>query len=263
MKLQPVGQIFILCSLLLAGCEDSVVEALKIPVATLSAPVFGGGRTQLSSSTSATITLSLSLAESTTLVAVTGTSAAPPAGLTVSTTGGVSCTSIATTGPSVAGATITVSGCTGNGNVVISASAGIATSETDRTNVASATRTIVVNNTAPTATLEPADYSAGDPADDSATVVFELNYANAVSTTIVTGSGTRTDDPTPGLTFNETGTANCEVAITAASATQVLVVLTDCTGTGTVEMEVNASTATGASGLVNAVSNSEFVNVLN
>ena len=152
MKRQPVGQILILCSLLLAGCEDSVVEALKIPVATLSAPVFGGGRTQLSSSTSATITLSLSQAVSTTLVAVTGTSAAPPAGLTVSTTGGVSCTSIATTGPSITGATITVSGCTGNGNVLISASAGIATSETDRTNVASAARTIVVNNTAPTAT---------------------------------------------------------------------------------------------------------------
>ncbi|MNL01557.1 hypothetical protein D3C87_1220310 [compost metagenome] len=146
---------------------------------------------------------------------------------------------------------------------MIAASAGIATSETDRTNAASATQTIVVNNTAPTATLEPADYSVGDPADDSEVVTFTLDYEDAESTTIVTGSGTRTNGVTPGLSFNETGTANCEVAITAASATQVVVVLTDCTGTGTVEMEVNASTATGASGLVNAVSNSETVNVLN
>lgn len=263
MKLRPVGSILILCSLLLAGCEDSVVEALKIPVATLSAPAFGGGRTQLSSSTSATITLSLSQAESTTLVAVTGTSAAPPTGLTVSTTGGVSCSSIATTSPSVTGATVTVSGCTGNGNVLIAASAGIATSETDRQNVASAAQTIVVNNTAPTATLAAPVYSAVDPAEDSDTVTLTLTYANAVSTSIVTGSGARTSGSTPGLAFLSSGGASCDVAITSASATEVVVVLTDCLLTGTVTMQVSASTATGPSGLVNAVSNSVVVNIAN
>ena len=108
-----------------------------------------------------------------------------------------------------------------------------------------------------------ADYSAGNPANNSATVTLTLTYANAVSTTIVTGSGARTSGSTPGLSFNATGGASCDVAITTASATQVVVVLTDCTGTGTVEMEVDASTATGASGLVNAVSNSEIVDITN
>ena len=274
LKFRPVGKGFIcsalLSSLLLAGCEDSVVEALKIPVATLGAPVFTAPSTELSSAGSVTLALTLSQAVSTTLVAVTGTSAAPQAGLTVVTAGGVSCTSIATTSPSTAGATITVSGCTGNGTVTINASAGIATSETDRTNVASNSRTIVVNNTAPTATLASAVYNPSSPADPTSVVTLTLTYANAMSTSIVTGSGARTTGMTPGLTFSTvSGTADCAVAITSAAANRVDIELTDCqgsgsgTGTSTIGVKVNAGTATGASGLLNAASNIQNVVVSN
>lgn len=268
LKHRPVVRIFIfgslISSVLLAGCEDSVVEALKIPVATLAAPVFTAPSTELSSSGSVTLALSLSQAISTTLSSVTGTSAAPPNGFHVVTSGTASCTSIATSGTSITGATITVSGCTGDGSITINATADIATSETNRGNAASDSQTIVVNNTAPTATVAAALYSAGNPTDEFATVTLTATYTDAVSTTIVTGSGARTNGVTPGLTFTTVaGAANCAVEITSASETAVEVELTDCQGAGTIDMKVNASTATGASGLLNAISNASQVVIFN
>jgi hypothetical protein len=379
MKLQPVGSILILCSFLLSGCEDSVVEALKVPVATLAAPTFGAGLNAISSTESAEMTLSFTQTVSNTLVAVTGTSSAPPTGITVTTAGGVTCSSVATTAVTTSSATVTVSGCTGNGSVTVKASAGVATSETARTNSASNSRTITVDNVKPTvismtiasayaqtnaalntvtltlskpildlsatnadnafsittgcstppavavsmsldgsnqsvatitlsggvcvdtntvsvgfnlskatdlagndgliagspanvvytvdslapaAALAAASYSNGSPADQGDTVTFTLTYTDAVSTTLVVGSGARTNGSTPGLTFSTvSGAADCAVAITSASASGAVVQLTDCLGTGTLGITVNAGTATGASVLTSTVSNTRSWNV--
>jgi hypothetical protein len=374
MKLQPVGSILFLCSLLLAGCEDSVVEALVVPVATLSAPTLGAGLIAISQSESAEMTLSFTQTVSNTLVAATGTSSAPPTGLTVSTAGGVTCSSIATTAVTTDGATVTVSGCSGNGSVTVRASAGVATSATERTNSSSNSRTVTVDNVKPTvvsmtiasayaqtnaalntvtltfskqiqdlsatnadnafsittgcstapavavsmslngsnqsvatislsggvcvdtnavsvgfnlskatdlagndgliagspanvvytvdslapaAALAAASYSApGGPADQSSTVTFTLTYTDAVSTTLVVGSGARTTGSTPGLTFSTvSGSADCAVAITSATASGAVIQLSDCIGTATLGITVDAATATGASGLSSTVSN--------
>lgn len=245
MKLQPVGSILILCSLLLAGCEDSVVEALKVPVATLSAPTFGAGLNAISATESAEMTLSFSQTVSTTLAAASGSSASPPAGITVSTSGTAVCSSVATSVVSIAGATITVGGCTGNGTVTVRASAGIATSETERTNSMSNSRSITVDNVKPTAvsmTIASA-YSQSATGSNTVTLTFSkpilalsaTNADNAFS--ITTGCAT---PPAVGVAMSLNGSNQSVATITLSGGS--------CVDATTVSVGFNLSKATDLAG---------------
>jgi hypothetical protein len=126
------------------AAETYVID-LGPAVTTLAAATYDNGTGPINSNVSfAILNLTLSNADSTTLAAATGSSAAPPAGLTL-VENGASCTDVELTGSS-ANWQVKLIDCTGVGNISVQVDAGVAESVDHDANVASAVRTVLINN---------------------------------------------------------------------------------------------------------------------
>lgn len=147
-----------------SGCKKSIIQKLilpeaevdepsTVPVASLDVATYTGGHSAINSSATSQLAMTFTNTTSTTLTVSAGTSSAPPAGLTVSTTGGVSCTLVAITAVSAASGTLEVSGCSGDGTVLVNVAAATLANAAGEGNAASTQRSVLVQNTLPTATV--------------------------------------------------------------------------------------------------------------
>jgi|GEM_PF-4994857 hypothetical protein len=140
----------------LFGCKESVVTALKHvistdPTATLGSPSYSPGPNGLGTGGTATISVTFANAHTANLAAGSGSTASAPAGLTV-TPSGPSCTTVAVSSVTTSGATISVSGCTGDGTIAIKVNAGAVEDESGVQSPESSAATVNVDTTTPVTT---------------------------------------------------------------------------------------------------------------
>ena len=239
---------------LVLGCKNSVVEPLSSSStsgvsATLAAPAYVGGFPALANGGTATLRLGFSGATSTTLSDAVGSSTTPPTGVTAAVSGTVSCTTLALLATDVSGAILLVNGCTGDGTITIGVGAGVALDADQQPNAATATRTVVVENTRPAATTSLAQSVVGTTdAVNTLTITFTnlvtaLSATNANGELSISGCGAA---PTPAITT--TTVAGHSVATVALSGGA-------CANGATVSIVVNLDHVTnlaGTAGLASA-----------
>ena len=242
--------------LLMVGCKSSSFQPLKkevhedpdtetpvTPTASLAAATYAGGNVGINSTGTATLVLTFTHADSTTLAAATGTSSAPPAGLVV-VESGATCTDIEIVTPTTAGATITVTGCTGDGSISVQVAAGVATSSTTDTNAASTARSVVVDNTTPTATLAVSNATVATAnGANTVTATFDERVAN-LSTTNANGEFEITGDcataPTVAIAMSVNGSGNSVATATLSGGV--------CTDLDDVDVRLRLDNVTDRSG---------------
>lgn len=219
------------CSLVLipfiTGCEESVVTALKdiinrTPTATLAAPSYTPGPSALKASGSATLSVSFANAHTVNLAVGTGSAAAPPAGLTV-VPSGPACTNVAISAVSTSGATITVSGCSGDGDITVQVAAGAIDDEAGVASAASAIQTVTVDTTTPaTSAYTVTKASSTSTGANTVVVTFteevqDLSTTNANGEFTVTGcSGTQ---PSVAIAMTVDGSGNSIATATLSGGT--------------------------------------------
>jgi hypothetical protein len=258
----------------LAGkCSVSDVATATYTVSALAPTVTLGTPSSATINSGQTATIAVTYANSpasTTLVSGSGTSASPPTGVTVTPSGTASCTTVALAGvggsgsPSTSGAQISVSGCTGNGSLVVNLATGIVTNGTG-SSAASSSQTITVAN--------PPTVALGSPSNatinSSQTSTIAVTYGNTpTSTALVSGSGTSASAPT-GLTVTHTAGASCTTVALAGpggagspSTSGAQVSVSGCSGNGTVTVKVSAGAATNGGGS-SVVSSGQTITVSN
>jgi len=215
----------------------------NVPVASLATAVYAGGTSAINSSATADLTLTYTNADSTTLVDGTGTSAAPPSGLTV-VENGATCTNVDIANSSNTGADISVSGCTGDGSITVRVNAATASNMGVHDNAASSVRTVVVQNALPTATLAALSNPGG--ADGSNTITATFNQmVQTLSGTEFSISGCSTTDPTVSSVVMSVSAGASVATVTVDSGT--------CTLGDTVSVSLDTSAVTNLAGDVGAV----------
>ncbi|MNK19511.1 hypothetical protein D3C87_377330 [compost metagenome] len=226
------------------GCKESVINSLKIPQATLGAPVLSNGLSAITSTDSASITATFTHVNTNTLADGTGSSTTPPSGLKVVRTGNAVCSAVNLSAVTDTGALIAVSGCGGTGNITVQINADVLSSTTSLSNKASATVLIRVDNTLPTATLAVTSAAVGTT-DGANTVTATFSEAvKSLSTTNSNGeftvSGCTTTQPSVAITSTLNG-AGRTVATAVLSAG-------DCDDNDTVTVELNMDKITDLAG---------------
>nr|AGU12012.1 hypothetical protein [uncultured organism] len=194
------------------------------PVATLATP----SALRINASRSSTIALTYNGAVATTLT---------NAGVTKNETGGLSC-AVDVSGATAAGATLTISSCTGNGTITVRVNAGTATDSLGNANVISAASTaITVENTSPTlSSLTP---TSGNKTSIPLTVSATFNEAmTALSAGNFTITGTCSILPTITSVTMSGGNTVANANLTAST----------CTVGQTVTVSVNPTAATDLAG---------------
>ncbi|MEZ4888343.1 MAG: Ig-like domain-containing protein [Chitinophagales bacterium] len=139
--------------------------------------------------------------------------------------------------------TVSVTGMTGDGTVIASIAASVATDAVGNNNTASTStdNSVTYDTTAPTVTINQGS-SQSDPTNSS-TIVFDVVFSETVA-----------DFATGDVTLG--GTAGATTATVSGSGTTYTVSVTGMTGDGTVTASIAASVATDAAGNNNAASTS-------
>lgn len=153
------------------------------------------------------------------------------ANVTINGTGGVTCSGKSVTGSGSTSRTLTISGCTGDGSFTVSLAAG--TAQDEAANLAPSagpSATVTVDNTAPTLAISAPSQTL---VKSTAGVSYTLTYAGASSVSLSSSD----------VTLVTTGTANCLMAVGGSGLTTRNIIISTCTGDGTVAISVNAGTA--------------------
>lgn len=217
----------------------------SIAVATLNSAQYPSSQGAIKSGDTATLSLSYANAHTQSLTAQSGTTTSAPTGLTVSTTGTASCTTVQISSPSTSGATISVSGCTGDGSVQVQVNAGVATSISGSTNAASTQRTIVVENTSPTVVLSGTSPTGGSDGSNVITATFsslvtDLSAANSSGQVVV--AGCTTTQPTVAISMSTNGSGQSVATLTLSGGV--------CTSGDNVTVEFHLENVTDLAGNV-------------
>ena len=146
---------------------------------------------------------------------------------------------------------VTVSSCSGNGNITISVASGQSTDAAGNSDDGSGpSGATTIDNTAPTVSIGAPSLSDTKAAD---TVDFTLTYEIA-PTALVTGD----------ISFGGTDSTGCSVSGIASAATvNPVVSVTGCSGNGTVSITVAAGESTDTAGNTDAGATSTTFNVDN
>ncbi len=214
------------------------------PSATLGAPSIASGHTKVNYTGSVTLPLTYtpSSAGGTTLTPGDGALTTGGGGVTPTFTGGASC-SIAVSGITTAGATLTLSSCTGNGTATVHVNAGTVQDAARNFSTASGeSASIAIDNTAPT-------LSSTTPATSTISAIpgtIVLTFSEAV--TAVAGNFTLTSStcsPLPTLSsISGSGTPNITVNLTGGTCTNGQTVVLTSTLSGIHDLAGNAGVST-------------------
>ncbi|MEN0058116.1 MAG: hypothetical protein AAGB31_04730, partial [Bdellovibrio sp.] len=241
-------KIFVPLTLSLLGftaCKESVINALQIPTITLSSPSLNNGLSAITSADQATLTATFTHVQESDLSDNTGTSQSPPTGLKATRSGTVSCSNVALSSVTIAGATVTISGCTGDGVLNVQFLGETLTSSSSLTNKASTSASVRVDNTAPTATLAISAATVGSSTGaNTVTATFServqsLSSSNANGEFTVTGC--TTTQPTVSIVSAINGAGRTVATATLSGG--------DCDDGDTVTVELNLDKITDLAGI--------------
>lgn len=140
---------------------------------------------------------------------------------------------------------VTLSGITGDGELVLYAKANAASDSVGNKNtISTASDAVTIDNTAPTV----ASFQAPEGLNEMNQLVFTIAFSEAVT-------GFTAED----VAINHDGTAHDSIAIEADSATTYRVIVAGVTGTGTASVTLAADAVTDTAGNGNAVTTSDNV----
>jgi len=199
------------------------------PTAVVSAgPVLPVGQTTVKSTDTVTYTVTFS-------EPVTGFA---PDGIVKNNDPGVDC-DVAVAAVSGTVYTVTLTNCSGDGNLGIEVDADAAMDIAGNGNTASAdSATFVVDNNAPTVEITGPVLPAGQTAAKAAdTVTYTVEFSEPVTGFTVAD-----------IAKDNTAGVGCNIAVAAVSGKQYTVTLTNCTGDGVLAIRVNADGAVDAAG---------------
>lgn len=139
------------------------------------------------------------------------------------------------TGTGLSQRVIHVTGCTGTGSLDVSIPAGVLADLANNSSDANASLgAVALDNTAPTLAIGSPSPTTGN---NTTTFVWPVTYSNASAVTLT--------DADVALTTSLTG---CTVSVTGTGTTNRDVSVTNCSGEGTLQITINAGTASDAVG---------------
>ncbi|MEK2688323.1 Ig-like domain-containing protein [Bdellovibrio sp. GT3] len=153
----------------------------------------------------------------------------------VTLTGTTAGCSTSITGSGLSQRTVTVSGCTGTGNVGFTVAAGAAADSIGNQTASTAASTATISNAAPTISIATATPTTGN---SSATFEWTVTYTGA-STILLDNSY---------ITLSG-ASAGCSINTTSLNSTQNKVSVSGCTGSGSLYFNIAANSAESPSGL--------------